>query len=174
MVEISCRRGTGAVGARLLFPDGRIQHAGIVIGIFDICGHAFKGHFGDERTYFDLPDVIRDVSAVTAACLLTPAAVFNEAGGFDETSFPVAYNDVDLCLRIGALGYSIVYTPHASLYHYEAFSKPAEMLDPRPQETAALKAKWGHKIANDPFYNPNLTITAEDYSLRKSAAAAAL
>jgi GT2 family glycosyltransferase len=169
MVEIATRAEVGAVGARLLFPDGRIQHGGVVMGIFGICGHAFKGTFGDEPTYFDFPDVIRDVSALTAACLLVPAKVFWEVGGFDEVQFPVAYNDIDLSLKIGAKGYRLVYTPHASLYHFEAFSKTAEDLDPRPAETAALRTKWKDIIARDPFYNPNLTVTAEDFSLRKRA-----
>ena len=169
MVEIASRPEVGAVGARLLFPDDRIQHGGVVMGLFGICGHAFKGLFGDEPTYFDFPDVIRDVSALTAACLLVPAKVFREAGGFDEEQFPVAYNDIDLTLKIGKLGYRLVYTPHASLYHFEAYSKTAEDLDPRPQETAALRAKWKEIIGKDPFYNPNLTVTAEDYSLRKRA-----
>ncbi len=169
MVEIASRPEVGAVGARLLFPDDRIQHGGVVMGLFGICGHAFKGLFGDEPTYFDFPDVVRDVSALTAACLLVPAKVFREAGGFDEEQFPVAYNDIDLTLKIGKLGYRLVYTPHASLYHFEAYSKTAEDLDPRPQETAALRAKWKEIIGKDPFYNPNLTVTAEDYSLRKRA-----
>lgn len=169
MVEISTRTEVGAVGARLLYPDGRIQHGGVVMGIFGICGHAFKGMFGDEPAYFDFPDVIRDVSALTAACLLIPAKVFHEVGGFDEVQFPVAYNDIDLSLKIGAKGYRLVYTPHASLYHFEAFSKSAEDLDPQPAETSALCAKWKDTIARDPFYNPNLTVTAEDFSLRKHA-----
>ena len=169
MVEHACRPEVGAVGARLLFPDGTIQHAGVVMGIFGICGHAFKGVFGDQRAYFDFPDVVRDVSALTAACLMVRAKVFREAGGFDEVQFPIAYNDIDLTLKIGSLGYQLIYTPHASLHHYEASSKKPEDLDPRPLETEALRRKWRHVIDRDPFYNPNLTVTAENFSLRRKA-----
>jgi GT2 family glycosyltransferase len=167
MVEHAVRPEVGAVGARLLYPDGTIQHAGVVMGIFGTCGHAFKGAFGDQRTYFDFPDVVRDVSALTAACLMMRREVFDRAGGFDPIQFPVAYNDIDLTLSIGKLGYQIVYTPHASLYHFEASSKSPEDLDPRPAETAALRRKWKDVIDRDPFYNPNLSLTAENYSLRR-------
>lgn len=169
LVEHACRPEVGAVGARLLYPDGRIQHAGVVMGVLGICGHAFKGMFGDQRIYFDFPDVIRDVSSLTAACLMIPAKVFHEVGGFDEAQFPVAYNDVDLTLKIGRKGYQLIYTPHAALYHYEAFSKSSADMDPRPVETAALRSRWKELVARDPFYSPNLTVTAEDYSLRKRA-----
>jgi GT2 family glycosyltransferase len=167
MVELATRPNVGAVGARLLFPDGRIQHAGLVVGMFGVAGHAFKGCFGDERTYFDFPDIIRDVSAVTAACMLVRRDIFEKVGGFDEKLFPVAYNDVDLCLKIRQAGYRVVYTPHATLHHYEAVSKAPEDIDPRPEETAAFRAKWQPVIDRDPFYNPNLTLDSEDYALRK-------
>ena len=167
MVELGVQPDVGAVGARLLFPDGRIQHAGLVIGLFGVAGHAFKGCFGDERLYFDFPDIIRDVSAVTGACMLVRREVFQQVGGFDEQHFPVAFNDVDLCLKIRRAGYRVVYTPHATLHHYEAVSKAPEDIDPRPEETAAFRAKWQDVIEHDPFYNPNLTRDAEDYSLRR-------
>ncbi len=165
MVEHAIRPEVGAVGARLLYPDGRIQHAGVTMGIFGICGHSFKGLFGEDRTFFDFPDIVRNVSAVTGACLMCRRDVFWEAGGFDEIDFPVAYNDIDLCLKIGARGYRVIYTPHANLYHYEALSKTIRDLDPRPEESAALRRKWKAVIEADPFYNPNLTTTSEDFSL---------
>lgn len=167
MVELTARPEVAGVGARLLYPDGRIQHAGLVVGIFGTGGHAFKGCFGDERVYFDFPDIIRDVSALTAACLLMRSAVFREVGGFDAEHFPVAYNDLDLCLKVRRTGRQLVYTPHATLFHYEAVSKAPEDMDPRPEETAAFREKWRDVIARDPFYNPNLTQDAEDFSLRK-------
>ena len=169
MVELAARPEVGAVGAKLLYPDGRIQHAGVVMGLFDNCGHAFKGLAGDRQHYFDLPDVIRNVSAVTGACLMVRATVFQEVGGFDEQTFAVAFNDIDLCLKIGQKGYRVLYTPHALLYHYEAFSKTLTDLVPHPKEVAAMQAKWEDVIAADPFYSPNLTRTAEDYSLRRKA-----
>jgi O-antigen biosynthesis protein len=169
MVELAIRPEVGAVGAKLLYPDNRIQHAGVTVGLFNLCGHGFKGVFDDERVYFDFPDVIRNVSAVTAACLLTRAEVFAEAGGFDVEYFPVAYQDVDLCLTLVEKGYRILYTPHAKLYHYEAVSKNPEDMNPRVKEMKAFQAKWKRYIEADPFYNPNLTQSAEDFSLRKKS-----
>lgn len=170
MVELASRPEVGAVGAKLLYPDGRIQHAGVVLGIFGICGHAFKGVFSGERVYFDFPDVIRNVSAVTAACMMTPARRFWECGGFDEATFPVAYQDVDYCLKLGQRGYRILYTPHAQLYHYEAVSKRAEDVSPRQPEAQAFLSRWKDLVEHDPFYSPNLTRDAEDYSYRRRAA----
>jgi len=166
MVELASRPEVGAVGAKLLYPDRTIQHAGLVVGVFGVCGHAFKGSFADDRTYFDFPDLIRNVSAVTGACMMTPTQKFWECGGFDEQAFPVAYNDVDLCLKLGQKGYRVLYTPHAQLYHYEALSKRQSDMDPRPGETALFKSRWKDVIERDPFYSPNLTLLAEDYSLR--------
>lgn len=167
MVELAARPEVGAVGAKLLYPDGRIQHAGVVMGLFENCGHAFKGLDGSRQHYFDLPDVIRNVSAVTGACLMVRREVFDEVGGFDEQAFAVAFNDIDLCLKIGAKGYRLLYTPHALLYHHEAFSKTEKDLIPHPAEVRAMQDKWKDVIAGDPFYSPNLTRTAEDYSLRR-------
>ena len=166
MLELVMRPEVGAIGAKLLYPDRRIQHAGVVMGIYDNCGHAFKGLDGEAQHYFDFPDVIRNVSAVTGACLMTRAQVFWEVGGFDETEFAVAFNDVDLCLKIGSAGYRVLYTPYALLYHYEAFSKTSKDLVPHPEEVARMRLKWGAVIENDPYYSPNLTRNEEDYSLR--------
>lgn len=171
MAELIVRPEVGAVGAKLLYPDKRIQHAGVVMGIYDNCGHAFKGLDGEAQHYFDFPDVIRNVSAVTGACLMTKASVFWEAGGFDETDFAVAFNDVDLCLKIGSKGYRVLYTPHALLYHHEAFSKTSKDLIPHPEEVTRMRLKWGKIIARDPLYSPNLTRNDEDYSIRKKSSA---
>ncbi len=166
MLELTLRPEVGAVGAKLLYPNGAIQHAGVVMGIYDNCGHAFKGLDGAKPHYFDFTDVIRNVSAVTGACLMARASVFWQAGGFDEDVFAVAFNDVDFCLKLGSLGYQNLYTPHAVLYHHESLSKTSKDLIPHPQEVAAMRVKWGKTIAHDPFYNPNLTRNSEDYSLR--------
>lgn len=166
MVELAMRPEVGAVGAKLLYPDGRIQHGGVVMGLYDNCGHAFKGLDGGNRHYFDFSDIIRNVSAVTGACLMTRADVFWKVNGFDEQEFAVAFNDIDLCLKIGAAGYRVLYTPHATLYHHEAFSKTSKDLVPHPEEVAAMRLKWPQVIAHDPFYSPNLTRNDEDYSLR--------
>ena len=172
MVEMAVRPEVGAVGAKLLYPDGRIQHAGVVMGIFGNCGHAFKSLASETSHYFDFPDVIRNVSAVTGACLMTRAEVFREAGGFDETNFAVAFNDIDLCLKIREKGYRVIYTPYALLYHHEAFSKTAKDLVPDSKEVHAMRSKWRQVIEADPYYNPNLTRSTEDYSLARKADAA--
>ncbi len=169
MVELAVRPEVGAVGAKLLYPGSTIQHAGIVMGLYDNCGHAFKGLDGKVGHYFDFSDMIRNVSAVTGACLMVKSKVFWEAGGFDETEFPVAFNDADLCLKIGSLGYRILYTPHALLFHHEAFTKTSKDLIPHPEEVATMRAKWAAIIAADPYYSPNLTRNDEDYSLRTRA-----
>lgn len=167
MLEHAMRPEVGAVGAKLLYPDGRIQHAGVVLGLYDNCGHAFKGLDASVSHYFDFTNIIRNVSAVTGACLMTKAEIFWKAGGFDEIDFAVAFNDIDLCLKIGGLGYRVLYTPYALLYHHEAFSKTSKDLVPHPEEVARMRAKWGDIIAADPYYNPNLTRNEEDYSLRR-------
>jgi len=166
MVELIGRSEVGAVGAKLLYPDGRIQHGGVVMGLYDNCGHAFKGLDGGTSHYFDFSDVIRNVSAVTGACLMTKASIFWEVGGFNETEFAVAFNDIDFCLKIGATGHRVLYTPHALLYHHEAFSKTSKDLVPHPQEVASMRTKWGLVIASDPYYSPNLTRNDENFSLR--------
>jgi O-antigen biosynthesis protein len=166
MAELAMRPEVGAIGAKLLYPGGLIQHAGVTMGLAEICGHSFKGLEGKQRHYYDFPDLVRNVSAVTAACVMVRAEVFRLVGGFDEEMFPIAYNDIDLALKIGAAGYRVLYTPHALLYHYEAFSKSDAELHPHPTETIALKTKWKKVIARDPFYNPNLTRHIENWSLR--------
>ena len=166
MVELASRPDTGIVGAKLLYPGGGIQHAGIVMGIFGIAGHAFRGHPHEDRGFFDFPDMVRNVSAVTGACLMIRSSVFFQVGGFEAERLPVAYQDVDLCLKVGELGLKVLYNPYALLRHYEALSKGADTLDPKSGETAYLKKRWAAVIEADPFYNPNLTTTREDYSPR--------
>jgi GT2 family glycosyltransferase/SAM-dependent methyltransferase len=162
MVEQAQRLEVGAVGARLLYPDGRIQHAGVVLGVGGVAGHAFKYRPGGASMHFDLPHVVRNVSAVTAACMLVPRRVLEDVGGFDER-LAVAFNDVDLCCRIRARGYLIVYTPLAELFHLESASR--KQLHP-PADEELMWARWGATIkAGDPYYNPNLTLTHEDWSI---------
>jgi GT2 family glycosyltransferase len=162
MVEQTQRHDVGAVGARLLYPDARIQHAGVVLGVLGVAGHAFRYCPSEAPTYFDLATVVRNVSAVTGACMLVPRRVFEGVGGFDER-FAVAFNDVDLCCRIRERGYLIVYTPLAELSHVESASRN----DLHPSADDALMWQiWGDAIrAGDPYYNPNLTRTQEDWSV---------
>jgi GT2 family glycosyltransferase len=166
MLELAIRPEVGAVGAKLLYPAGGIQHAGVIMGVYDNCGHAFKGLDGSVPHYFDFSDVIRNVSAVTGACLMTRSEVFWQVGGFDEAQFAVAFNDIDLCLKIGKAGFRVLYTPHAVLYHHEAFSKTTKDLIPHPDEVAGMRSKWSTIIAHDPHYSPNLTRNDENYAPR--------
>ncbi|HST23373.1 MAG TPA: glycosyltransferase, partial [Blastocatellia bacterium] len=160
-------QGVGAVGARLLFPDGRIQHAGIVHGLYNgMVGPAFKLLPGWNHGYLSQAIVTRNYSAVTAACMLTRRDLFLSAGGFDEQKFAVAYNDVDYCYRIEALGHRIVYCPTAELIHHEGYSRG---FADNPAEPAAFRKQYGDR--NDPFYNPNLSFEHERFAIEAGTVA---
>lgn len=162
MLEHAQRPEVGTVGAKLLYPDGRIQHAGVVLGIGGVANHAFRYLPGGTPNSFGFADAVRNCSAVTAACMMVPRRVFEAVGGFDER-FRVAFNDVDLCLRIRQSGYLIVYTPFALLYHHEGASRGK--LHPSEDEELMWRL-WGQAIrAGDPYYSPNLTLSREDWSL---------
>jgi GT2 family glycosyltransferase len=166
MLEHAHRPEVGAVGAQLWYPSNLIQHAGVVMGVYGNCGHAFKGVPGElPHYYFDFPNLIRNCSAVTGACLLVARHKFFKAGGFDEVNLAVAFQDVDLCLKLLELGYRNVYTPYARLYHYEAATKTEKDKIPDAAEDAFMKEKWARYIADDPCYNPNLARLKEDFSL---------
>jgi GT2 family glycosyltransferase/2-polyprenyl-3-methyl-5-hydroxy-6-metoxy-1,4-benzoquinol methylase len=172
MLEHAQRREVGAVGAKLLYPDGRIQHAGVILGLglgkHRVAGHMHRGLPDNLPGYFARPHIIQNLSAVTAACMMTKRSVFEEVGGFDEVNLPVAFNDVDYCLKLRQKGYLIVYTPYATLYHHEGFSRGRDDVN-RPRflrEIEYMRKKWGTILDNDPYYNPNLTKEREDLSIR--------
>ncbi|MNW38606.1 Chondroitin synthase [compost metagenome] len=153
--------GVGAVGARLLFPDGRIQHAGITHGYYNgFAGPSFKLLPSWNNGYLSLANVSRNTLAVTAACLLTPRDLFMELNGFDELDFAVAYNDVDYCYRVHDAGYRLVYCPSAELIHYEGYSRG---FADNPAEGAAFRRKYRNVV--DPFYNPNLSLDNEQFQI---------
>ncbi|MBF0302444.1 MAG: glycosyltransferase, partial [Desulfamplus sp.] len=164
MLEHACRNDVGAVGAKLYYVNDTIQHAGVVFGVAGVAGHAFK-HVNRYQTdyYYGLPCMVRNVSAVTGACMMVRRYVFDEVGGFDEENFQVSYNDLDLCLKIQQRGYKIIYTPFAELYHYESYSRGYSF---DKTATDNINGKWGNSLERDPFYNPNLTIYKEDWSLK--------
>ena len=166
MLEIAQRPDVGAVGAKLLFPGGEIQHAGVIVGISRRAGHAFWGFPGDHPGYWDFARVIRNYSAVTGACLMTRKSVYDEIGGFDE-AFAISYNDVDLCLRMRERGYLVVYTPYAVLHHYQSASRgPYDPVSDKVFEDL-LEARWGGFMdRGDPYYNPNLTLDRFDFSIK--------
>jgi len=154
--------GVGAVGARLLYPDGKIQHAGVIHGLHHgLAGHAFKLMPSDNRGYLSLAMVTRNYSAVTAACMLTPRQLFLELGGFDEQNFAVAYNDVDYGYRLLEKGYRSVYCPTAELLHREGTSRG---FDDNPKEVAAYRRKYAGKV--DGFYNPHLSLDDEYFRIQ--------
>ncbi len=169
MVEQAQRPEVGIVGAKLLYPDDTIQHAGVVLGPYGGAVHVFKRLPGDDPGYFDLPDVVRNCSAVTFACALIDRDVFEMIGGLDAENLPVAFNDTDFCLRTREAGFEVVYTPHATLYHHESVTKTVIA---HSSEIKFLRERWGHVIEHDPFYNPNLTRTGEDARLNLEAASA--
>ena len=152
----------GAVGARLLYPDGRIQHAGVIHGLHHgLAGHAFKLMDKDNRGYLSQAMVTRNYSAVTAACTITPRQLFLELGGFDEQNFAVAYNDVDYGYRLLERGYRCVYCPDAELLHKEGTSRG---FTDNPQEVAAFRRKYAGK--NDSFYSPHLSLEDEYFHIQ--------
>jgi GT2 family glycosyltransferase len=165
MLEFSQQREIGAVGARLLFPDGRLQHIGVIVGIGGGACHVMSGLPGDSPGYFGGAWIIRNYSAVTAACLMTRRNIFEDLGGFDER-FATDFNDVDYCLRAREAGYRIVVTPFATLHHFEGASFGSRERKVNPLEVRLMSERWAGVIAHDPYYNPNLTRTALDYSLR--------
>ena len=152
----------GAVGAKLYYPHDSIQHAGVVLGMRGVAGHWLYRFPRSSRGYFNSLHTVRNFSAVTAACVLFRREVFDSVGGFDE-NLAVSYNDVDLCLRIRQAGYRIVWVPEAELYHCEFATRP-KLLDPR--EVDYMEKRWSAVLANDPYYNPNLTLESGALALR--------
>lgn len=155
MVEHSQRPEVGAVGARLLYPEGLVQHAGVVMGLGGgVAWHAFCFCPEDQPGYQAHAKLIRNYTAVTGACMMVRAEVFDAVDGFDET-LDVAYNDVDFCLRLRERGYLVVYTPFAELLHYEGATRGKGALE--HDETALMMKRWGHIVRGDPYFNPNLS-----------------
>jgi GT2 family glycosyltransferase len=159
LLEHAQRKEVGAVGAKLLYPNNTIQHAGVILtGVIRIAGHAHRHLPASSHGYAGRASIIQNFSAVTAACMLTKKSVFEEVGGFDEINLPVAYNDLDFCLKLRQKGYLIVYTPYAELYHHEYMSRgqedTPEKLARALKELEYIRKTWGKVLENDPYYNP--------------------
>jgi GT2 family glycosyltransferase len=169
MVAEAMRAEVGAVGARLLFEDGSVQHAGVLLGIGGVAGHAHKYLEGDAEGYQLRLRLTHQVSAVTAAVLVIKRDLFLEVGGFDAKRFAVNYNDVDLCLRLMVHGYRNLYCPDAVLLHHESRSRgaptTAAALEQWHQERQAMKQRWGDMLEADPCYSPHLSLVDENFSL---------
>lgn len=169
MAMQAIRDDVGAVGAQLLYPDGRIQHAGVVIGVGNAAGHAHRFLQPQEEGYFRRHMLPQFTSAVTGACLVVDRERFLAVGGLDESNFAVAYNDVDLCLRLNQGGWQSLYEPRAVLIHHESVSRGLD-LDPVGAarfagELAALKRIWKTDEIVDPFHHPNLSRAAERFAV---------
>ena len=169
MVEQAQRPTIGAVGALLLFPDDTVQHAGVIIGIGSVAGHSHKYFPRDAPGYFSMLKAINNFSAVTGACLMVRREVFEEVGTLDE-SLAVAFNDIDFCLKLNQAGYRNIYLPHVLLYHHESKSRGH---DTTPEKNARFKSeinrmfeRWNTAEYRDPYYNPHLTITHENFAIR--------
>lgn len=172
MVSHALRPGIGAVGAKLLYPHGAVQHAGVILGIGGVAGHSHKGFPRKHPGYSARAQLISRFSAVTAACLLVKKSVYEQVSGLNEIDLTVAFNDVDFCLRIMRAGYHNVWTPYAELYHHESATRGYED-DPVKQarfagEVEYMKSTWGELLDRDPYYSSNLTLDYEDFSLRWS------
>ncbi len=170
LLSVCQRPEVGAAGAKLIYPDDTIQHAGCVIGMGGIAGHMFVDMPADRTGYLHKASILQDMSAVTAACMMMKREAFDRAGGFTE-ELAVAFNDVDLCLKVRREGYLIVYDPYAQLYHMESKTRGAEDSKEKVQrfqtEIEYMRCHWIDILKNgDPYYNKNLSLTKWNYSLR--------
>ncbi len=168
MVLHLIRPNVGAVGAKLLWPNGMVQHAGVVLGLHGLVGHSGNNWHKEDPGYFGYNQTTHSTSAVTAACLLCKREDYLAVGGLDETDFPVNFNDVDFCLKLRKLGKRIIWTPEAQLLHAESASRGRDQTPDRrgrlAKEKSRLMQKWQHWIIDDPYYNPNLNLDAYSYA----------
>jgi O-antigen biosynthesis protein len=167
MVSHGIQPNVGAVGARLLYPDNRVQQAGVILGagVHGVAEVAHRGIARGDRGYFSRAILAQELSAVGAACMLVKREAYLQVGGFDEEHLKIAFNDIDFCLKLRAQGYRIIYTPEAELYHHEHASRGSEYTEANEQrfirEIQFVKEKWKDALLADPAYNPNLSLGRE-------------
>jgi GT2 family glycosyltransferase len=168
MVSIALQPGVGAVGARLWYPTGRLQHAGVVLGLGGVAGHAHRHLKRGDWGYMDRAALQQEFSAVTAACLVVTKTAFEKVGGFDE-ALAVACNDIDFCLKLKRAGYRNIWTPYAELLHHESLSRGTDDTPEKQRRAASenriMKQRWAGILLDDPAYNPNLTLDDESFGL---------
>lgn len=172
MVAHAIRPGIGAVGAKLLYPNGIVQHAGVVTGIGGVAGHVHKYLAADAPGYCHRACLTQNFSAVTGACLVLRRDAYEQAGMLDET-LAVAFNDIDLCLKLAEAGYRNLFTPFARLYHHESLSRGADDTSEKQEvfrrEFSLMQKRWGGKLSADPAYHPELTLEFENFGFRSYA-----
>ena len=163
MVGHARRPAIGCVGARLLYPDRTLQHGGIFLGYHGVAAAHMHRHLPESSPgYLGRALLTQNLSAVTAACLLVRRKVFDEVGGLDAENLHVSFNDVDFCLRVREAGYRNLWTPYAELFHHESATRGPNTTPLALRERDYLKQRWGRKLLEDPAYNPNLSVDAED------------
>lgn len=169
MVSLALQSSIGAVGAKLRYPNGDLQHGGVILGLGGVAGHSHKHLSEKSGGYFSRANLIQSYSAVTAACLVIRKEIYDALGGLDEKNLRIAFNDVDFCLRIREAGYRNVWTPYAELYHHESatrgYEDNPEKVARFTREASYMKNRWGDALYNDPAYSPNLTLKHEDFTL---------
>ena len=168
MASHALRPEIGAVGAKLYYGNDTVQHAGIILGIGGVAGHSHKYFRRSRNGYFGRLRLVQNVSAVTAACLVIRRATYEAAGGMDEANLRIAFNDVDFCLKVRALGLRNLWTPYAELYHHESVTRGSEDSPEKRErfrrEVETMRSRWGAQLTSDPCYSPMLSLITEDFS----------
>ena len=169
MVSHAIRPEVGCVGAKLYYPNDRIQHAGVILGIHGVAGHGFRLADHAAEGYLERLQYVQNYSAVTAACLAVQRVLYQEVGGLNDRNLAIAFNDIDFCLKVREAGYRNVWTPYAELYHHESATRgeydSSEKINGLRQEAAYMTQRWGELLINDPAYNPNLSLSGTDFEL---------
>ncbi|MGR5134658.1 glycosyltransferase family 2 protein [Vibrio alfacsensis] len=170
MVGHLARPNVGCVGAKLYYPNGTLQHAGVITGLGGVAGHSHKHFPGEHPGYFKRLQLTQDLSAVTAACLGVRKAVFEQVGGLNERDLTVAFNDVDFCLKVDQAGYRNIWSPYMEMVHHESISRGHEDTPAKQarfaKEIEYMKQTWGDRLLDDPHYSQWLTLDREDFSYR--------
>jgi GT2 family glycosyltransferase len=160
LVHWAVKPDIGVVGAKLLFPNGKIQHAGVVLGLGGLAGHLYRGEAATEKGHLGELQVPHELGSVTAACIAVERTKFEMVGGFDADNLPIEFNDIDLCLRFAERGWRTLWTPDAALYHKQSASRGLQL---RPftvyrKEREYFVKRWAHVIRDDPYFHPALSL----------------
>ena len=169
LASLAVRPEIGCVGPKLLYPEGTIQHAGVVLGMNGVAGHSYKRMPGQSEGYFRRLLVNHGVSAVTGACLMVRRELFDKVGGLDEAALPVAFNDIDFCIKVREAGYRNLVAPNVTLIHHESATRGSDEAPEHrgrfARERQTMRQRWGRLLLDDPYYSPNLSLDHEDYSV---------